>query len=254
MIPNFPNIYNIPGLNIPGLNLPGVNQQNKSKWSEINPFRTVEGAGQYGSGLNASAGQLYEHFGKRAGDFGLNPAGKVQGMQEFLDRAKPAISEVLGQIQPPGQFPGRSQAFTDRVNYLMGEYGWDQTKAFRNQTNAIGLGADYDKDGAVSDAEWARYEGKPGAVPPPQQPGNIPGMNGVFNIPQFNFAGQQGPAMPRPQPGNPPPPQVMPQMPPQQQPMTNPQMPPAPQVPQFQPSLFNMQPQMMVNRPRPMGV
>ena len=26
------------------------------------PFRTVEGIGQYGSGLNASAAQMYDHF------------------------------------------------------------------------------------------------------------------------------------------------------------------------------------------------
>ena len=39
----YPNLYNIPGMqNMPWMNnIPGMNQI-KSKWSEINPFRTVE--------------------------------------------------------------------------------------------------------------------------------------------------------------------------------------------------------------------
>ena len=256
---------------------------NATKWSETNPFRTVEDAGQFGGGLNASAGQLYDHFrsgGRKASDFGFKPAGAVQGMQEFLDRRKPKPADPSNLWA--GQFPGQSQAFADRVNYLIGERGWDRGHAYRNQTNAIGLGADYDKDGAVSDDEWAKYEGGGNKPSAPKLPGNIPGFGGgIFNLPQFpQLMGGGTPGVQRPQPGGTPP-QVMPTFQPatgvqpqppqpggtppqvmpngmanflQQTPGVQPQPQAMPQVPQFDPSIFNMQPQMMVNRPRPMGV
>ncbi len=274
------NIYNLPWMqNLQGLQgLQGLG--NTSKWSEINPFRTVEGAGQFGSGLNASAGQLYDHFnrkvaldrqagneGAKISDYGLTPAQRPQSIADFLDRRKPEPADPSNLWS--GQFPGQSQAFTDRVNALMGERGWDRGYAYRNQTNAINRGADYDKDGAVSDNEWARYKGGGNQqIAPPKFPGNIPGMgggfNGIFNLPQFPQQPTGGaPMVGRPQPGGTPP-QMPPNMTqflqqtpgaqPPQQPMTNPQVPQAPQVPQFDASIFNMQPQMMVNRPRPMGV
>jgi hypothetical protein len=267
---------------------------NSTKWSETNPFRTVEGAGQFGGGLNASAGQLYDHFNRKVAldrqagnegaeisDYGLTPAQRPQSIADFLDRRDPKPADPSNLWA--GQFPGQSQAFADRINALMGERGWDRGYAYRNQTNAINLGADYDKDGAVSDNEWAQYKGGGNQqVAPPKLPGNIPGMggglNGIFNLPQFpqqptggGTPGVQQPVvstgMPmvgRPQPGGTPPQaiptnmgnflQQTPGVQPPQQPMTNPQMPQPPQIPQFDPSIFNMQPQMMANRPRPMGV
>ena len=59
------------------------------------PFRTVEGIGQYGSGLNSSAAQFYDHFssaqngnGRSYSDVGLmNVAPEaIQGMEAFKDR------------------------------------------------------------------------------------------------------------------------------------------------------------------------
>lgn len=59
------------------------------------PFRTVEGIGQYGGGLNASAAQMYDHFssaqngnGRSYSDVGLmNVAPEaIQSMEAFKDR------------------------------------------------------------------------------------------------------------------------------------------------------------------------
>ena len=272
-------------LNLPSnfLNLPWFQHWqngglgNKPKWSETNPFRTVEGAGQFGGGLNASAGQLYEHFGDKVNrdrqngldttllDYGFKRAAPPQTMEDFLNRRNPKPADPSNLWA--NQFPGQSQSFADRVNYLMGERGWGRDYAYRNQTNAIGLGADYDKDGAVSDDEWARYEGGGNKPSAPKLPGNIPGFGGgIFNLPQYAAQQQPMPQQPQvmpafqqtpgvqpqpPQPGGTPP-QVMPAF--QQTPGVRPQPQVMPQVPQFDPSIFNMQPQMMVNRPRPMGV
>ncbi len=59
---------------------------------DVNPFRTVESAGQYGSGLNASAAQMYDHYrssGRKAADYGFKPAGAVQTIADFLARRSP---------------------------------------------------------------------------------------------------------------------------------------------------------------------
>ena len=196
-----PNIFqNLPWLQ----NLQGG--AGNSKWSTINPFRTVDNGFQYGSGNNASAGQLYNHFHRKAAldkqagnenasiaDYGLTPGHKVQSISDFLERRNPKPIET--------------------------------------------------------------------PVPPPKDPGNIPGnipglppgfqmpdfsKLGIFNIP--NFAQQQPSPLPMPGADGMPPnlsPGQLPQFGQPQQPMPN------PQVPQFNPSLFNMQPQMNASVPRP---
>lgn len=192
MFPNIPNIYNIPGLN-----LPGMNQQNKSKWSEINPFRTVEGGREYGAGLNKSAGQLYDHFHRKVAldrqggdsnasvaDYGLIPADRSQLIADFLSRRNPKPVEPP---KLPGNIPG----------------------------NLPGLPPNFQLPPNIFNAGQ----------------GMFPGID--FSQIQKQLQGVQ-PAAPMPAPA--------------QQPATN------PQVPQFNPGIFNMQPQMMINRPRPMGV
>ena len=107
-------------------NLPGYMQGAAAagpKWSSTNPFRTVDGIGPdnpqtaYGSGLNKSAGQLYDHFrsnGRRAKDFGFAQAGATQSIQDFLNRRNPAAPEAPAPTDPanpttptvPGLPPG----------------------------------------------------------------------------------------------------------------------------------------------------
>ena len=70
------------------------------------PFRTVEGIGQYGNGLNASAGQLYEHFsgaqnanGRTYRDHGLkpiNPKTQLQTLEDFAARGRPQGGGNIG--------------------------------------------------------------------------------------------------------------------------------------------------------------
>ena len=290
-----PNIYQ----NLPWMQNQQGGAAGNSKWSQTNPFRTVDEAGQYGSGTNASAGQLYNHFrsgGREAMDYGLKPAGAVQGMQEFLDRNKPAQDDSI--------WGNHTQAYKDRVAELMSNRGWTQRYSMGNQNHALGvnadfggdgavsnnewarhLGADYDNDGNVTGKEWTQYGGQSPSRGFPVRPGNIPNMGpGIFNLqPPAAQGGGLNPGMPsqpmppqRPspqtnpqgmQPGIPPMPfGGMPQQPrgtpgqwvsPQQgpAPMPNQQMPQAPQVPQFNPSIFNIgQQPAMVNRPMPQGV
>lgn len=215
MYPNIPNIYNIPGLN-----LPGMNQQNKSKWSEINPFRTVEGGREYGGGLNKSAGQLYDHFHRKVAldrqggdsnasvaDYGLIPADRSQLIADFLSRRSP---KPVQPPQDPGNIPGNLPGLPPN---------------FQLPPNIFNAG-----QGMFPGIDFSKIQnylngGQPGG-----------GMMGPAPTPTPNATGGPGPVR-RPQPG----PGVAP--------------PQAPQVPQFQPSLFNMQPQMQqMMRPRPMGV
>ena len=74
---------------------------------DVTPFRTVSdtpngrGAGAYGSGLNASAAQLYDHFRRDGGavDAGLPRAGMTQTIQDFLARRQP--TQTTGDTTTP---------------------------------------------------------------------------------------------------------------------------------------------------------
>jgi len=225
-----PNLFqNLPWLQ----NLQGGGAGN-SKWSTTNPFRTVDNGFQYGSGNNASAGQLYNHFHRKAAldkqagnenasiaDYGLTPGHKVQTIADFLERRNPKpVEPPVAPPKDPGNIPG----------------------------NLPGL-------------------------PPGFQMPDLSNL-GIFNIP--NFAQQQpAPQQPPPQaPAAQPMPSYAGWLDPNRQPtpeftpsgrwpqpsqggggglgmgMTN------PQVPQFDPSIFNMQPQggmFGVARPQPGG-
>ena len=82
------------------------------------PFRTVEGAGQYGAGLNASAGQMYDHYHRKVAldrqngnpaasvaDYGLKPAGRAQSLEDFANRGRLMIPEVPADPTIPGPNP-----------------------------------------------------------------------------------------------------------------------------------------------------
>lgn len=218
------NLYNLPWFQ----NLQNGGFGNKAKWSEISPFRTVNGAGQFGSGLNASAGQLYEHFGDKVNrdrqngldttllDYGFRRAAPPQTMEDFLNRRNPKPPElpVTTPIAPPklpGTIPGLPPGFQM---------------------------PDLSKFSIFNMPQFGQRNSAP---PSPQQPVVSTGM----------------PMVNRPQPGGTPPQAVPFNMGNalQQTPGVRPQpqtMPSMPQVPQFDPSIFNMQPQMM-NQPRRAG-
>ena len=65
------------------------------------PFRTVEGIGQYGNGLNASAAQFYDYYG--GAPQGMKPVdvGAIQSIDDFIQRG--ALSNVALPIQ--GNYP-----------------------------------------------------------------------------------------------------------------------------------------------------
>ena len=242
MYPNIPNIYNIPGLN-----LPGMNQQNKSKWSEINPFRTVEGGREYGGGLNKSAGQLYDHFHRKVGldklagimntsvqDYGLSQAGLGQSLQEFLDRRKPKPVEppkLPGNI--PGNLPGLPPNFQIPPNIFNAGQGMFPGIDFSQVQKQL--------QGGGMQGSWSNKPADP----------NSPFAGIAMPKPQFDLSGLTKPLQGQGQPGG----GMMGPAPMPSPPQQGGGMMGAPQVPQFQPSLFNMQPQMQqMMRPRPMGV
>jgi len=239
MFPNIPNIYNIPGLN-----LPGMNQQNKSKWSEVNPFRTVEGGREYGAGLNKSAGQLYDHFHRKVGldklagnmdtsvqDYGLSQAGLGQSMQDFLNRRNP---KPITPPQLPGNIPGKLPGLPPNFQIPPGIF---------NAGQGMFPGIDFSQI-----QKQLQGQQPPAPQPAGGQPAKPPNMSAeqymaICGMPPPNGApGQPGGGFMGPAP--------MPSPPQQGGGMMG-----GPQVPQFQPSLFNMQPQMQqMMRPRPMGV
>jgi len=96
------------------------------------PFRTVDGIGQYGQGLNSSASQLYEHFsgnmygnGRKYSDHGLrgiDPKTQIQTLEDFAARGNP---------QGGGNIGAQGKQWGDLANN-------NDVLAFMRQNNALG--------------------------------------------------------------------------------------------------------------------
>ena len=191
-----PNIYNryLEGLQ---------NSQPAEKYSTVNPFRKVEGIGQYGNGLNASASQLYEHFsggqharGRKYWDHGLkpiNPRAHIESAQEFAQRFNPQPQPVV----PPPQAP-TSSGYQNVVPHL-GRFN-PANNIFNIQPNATNpIESAYQLSPSfqaptggpppnlASAQKMTSPMAMPSGGPAPQQAMPMPNMSaGIFNVPQFN--------------------------------------------------------------------
>lgn len=230
-----PNIYQY---------LPGYMQQGAAaagpKWSTTNPFRTVEGAGSFGGGNNASAGQLYNHFNRKVGvdrlngiesriaDYGLRPAQRPQSFEDFLNRRNPAAPETPTDPANPTTpttptVPGLPPGFPFNL-----PPGFQLPQFLQNYMQQQNQPVPEPMPKNVDFSKTIPF--MPGSIQQQVQP---PAAQTQMNGLMTNFVKPQ-PTQPLPQGAN------------HMQ---------APQVPQFDPSIFNMQPQMQqMMRPRPMGV
>ena len=86
-----------------------------------------------------------------------------------------------------------------RIKALMDTRGMTRDEAIANQQNALGLGTDYNKDGAVTDDEWRKYgQTAPGAAYMARHPGRFNPQQPQPGMPQ-----QGAPQPGAPQPGAP---------------------------------------------------
>ena len=137
------------------------------------------------------SGGLTDTFGNMFGsliDRGENTIG-------VADRNPTTATE---QLNPQPQI----DPYEARIKVLMDTRGMTRQEAIANQQNALGLGTDYNKDGAVTDDEWRKYgQTAPGAAyiaqhpgkfnpsrpQPGQAPGQVPGqVPGQAQGPQIN--------------------------------------------------------------------
>lgn len=159
-----------------------MNQQPQSKWSTVNPFRTVDVPGSYGDGLNSSASQLYSHMLRfKDNDYmkslGFRPGHKMQSMDDFLDRRNPTPAQPPQiNVQPP-KAPGNVPGMLPNP----GQFSPSIFNAPQVMPTPFPSG-------------HAGQPGVPPAQPPsvmstgmPQITGQMPNMGaGIFNMPQFN--------------------------------------------------------------------
>jgi len=150
------------------------------------------------SNFEMFSGGIGDMFGSVFGsliDRGENTVG-------VADRNPTTATEQLTQAVNPQPAQPQIDPYEARIQQLMKERGWTREAAIANQQNALKLGTDYNKDGAVTDDEWKKYgQTGPGAAyiaqhprkwspqqPQPQapQPGApVPGMpNGVNLTPE----------------------------------------------------------------------
>lgn len=106
------------------------------------------------SNFEMFSGGLGDMFGNVFGgliDRGENTVG-------VADRNPTTATEQLTQaVNPQPQM----DPYEARIQELMKQRGWTRDAAIANQQNALGLGTDYNKDGAVTNDEWAKYTQTP---------------------------------------------------------------------------------------------
>ena len=182
------------------------------------PFRTVEGTGQYGNGLNASAAQMYDHFssaqngnGRSYSDVGLlNVAPEaIQSMEAFKNRGALAGPETSAPgklgfgdltdnnsvLRFMGQDGGMSSGDLEWMGKWFNESGTGGNKAW---VDGSMRGWDYKSDltpenqAIAGRAEnymsqfWEPFEQGAGMPADPQS--SMPSMGGgIFNMPPGGF-------------------------------------------------------------------
>ena len=100
---------------------------------------------------------------------------------------------------PPPIAPPEPQLspYEARIKMLMDKRGWSREDAVANQQNALGLGTDYNNDGAVSNDEWAKFGETPQGMayirkhPGPQRQGARPQAPGMPNMTPEQMAALQ---------------------------------------------------------------
>jgi hypothetical protein len=177
------------------------------------PFRTVEGIGQYGNGLNSSAAQFYDHFrgsGRAAMHHGLPMAGEVQSLSDFANRGalsgpatsssgKLAFEDLTDNnsvLKFMGQDGGMSAGDLDWMGRWFNESGTGGNKAW---VDGSLRGWDYKSDltpenrAIATRAEnymsnyWKPWEEQGAGMPADPQP-TMPSMGGgIFNMPPGGF-------------------------------------------------------------------
>ena len=146
------------------------------------PFEEFIGRGEE-TMANSPMAPVFELLGLRAND---------QMEKEFPGSTAPEITQpTQPQLDP----------YEARLKVLMDTRGMTRQEAIANQQNALGLGTDYNRDGAVTDNEWRKYgQTAPGAAYIAQHPG------------KFNPSQPQPSQTPGQVPGQAPGPQINPQI------------------------------------------
>ena len=133
-------------------------------------------------------------FGNAQELFGFLGDSVAEPFEQFVGRGEETMAnnpmapifELLGlraNEQMEKEFPGSTtpeptqpqiDPYEARIKALMESRGMTRQEAIANQQNALGLGTDYNKDGAVTDDEWRKYgQTAPGAAYIAQHPGKF---------------------------------------------------------------------------------
>ena len=161
-----------------GFNTQGFNFQQNPQQAAANQVRATAGSsptlGQMQQGMGGlltnetQQGAFNNFMGGLMGTFapafnslinsGYGGSGMEAPTQDHLTPEAPPQDEL--------------SAYERRLQVLMNDKGMTREEAIANQQNALGLGTDYNNDGAVTNDEWFRYQQTPeGAAYTAKHPG-----------------------------------------------------------------------------------
>ena len=135
--------------------------------------------------MDGFAGLLGPIVGLAMRAYGANPMMERMGFDNPMEG-------VLGNFQQEIKGPEPQQAqpqlspYEQRLQALMNDFGMTRQQAMANQAHAMRLGTDYNRDGAVTNDEWKRYQnGGMNNTPAPMHYGSM----GGGGAPQFGMWG-----------------------------------------------------------------
>lgn len=138
--------------------------------------------------MDSLFGLLGPLMGAGMESMGSNPMMEKMGFENPFEDVLANFFGNLGRSQEAQPQPQLSP-YEQRLQVLMNDKGMTRQQAMANQAHAMRLGTDYNRDGAVTNDEWKKYQGSGmNNTPAPMHYGSMTGGGG----PQFgtwNYAG-----------------------------------------------------------------
>ena len=104
--------------------------------------------------MDSLFGLLGPLMGAGMESMGANPMMEKMG---FSNPFEDVLANFMTNLGAERERQAQPSAYDDQIAKLMGR-GMSRDEAIANQRHAMGLGTDYNRDGATTDDEWRKYK------------------------------------------------------------------------------------------------
>jgi hypothetical protein len=147
--------------------------------NNFNSFRD----GEIGSLL----GMFMPMIGSGMEAMGSNPMFEKMGFSNPFEGIFDNLQSSMNSSQEAQPQQPQLSPYEQQLQFLMDRHGMTRQQAMANQAHAMRLGTDYNRDGAVTNDEWKKYQGSGmNNTPAPMHYGSM-GGGGTPNFGQWSY-------------------------------------------------------------------